>query len=135
MPYKINKYIADTRIATRGRNLEQLFTDVFLGMMYVLKPVQKFSPEKREREISLESMDTTALLTDFLNEVLSLANANRESYTQIIFYKIQPESLRAKLFGFSIESFHKNIKIANYHSPEVKQTADGMWETTVVLNE
>ena len=133
MPYKINEHIADIRIAVRGKNLEQLFTDAFLGMMYVLKPVQKFSPEKAEREISLEAIDTTALLVDFLNEILSLANANKESYTHIIFYKIQPTSLRAKLFGISAESFHRDIKAATYHEAEVRQTAGGAWETVIAL--
>ena len=133
MPYKINEHIASIRIAARGRNLEQLFTDAFLGMMYILKPVQKFSPEKTERDISLESMDTTALLADFLNEALSLANANKESYTHVIFYKIQPTSLRAKLFGVSAESFHGDIKAVTYREAEVKQTEDGAWETVIIL--
>lgn len=134
MPYKIKEHIADIRIAVRGKNLEQLFTDAFLGMMYILKPVQKFSPEKIEREISLESMDTTALLVDFLNEILSLANANKESYTHVIFYKIQPTSLRAKIFGITAESFHRDIKAVTYHEAEVKQIEDGAWETTLVFD-
>lgn len=133
MPYKINEHIADIKISARGRNLEQLFTDAFLGMMYVLKPAQKFAPEKAEREISMESLDTTALLADFLNEVLSLAKANKESYANIIFYKIQPTGLRAKLFGFSVESFHRDIKVVTYHEAEVKQTEDGAWETTLIF--
>ena len=134
MPYKINEHIADIRIAARGRNPEQLFTDAFLGMMYILKPVQKFSPEKIEREISLEAIDTTALLVDFLNETLSLANANKEFYTHVIFYKIQSTSLRAKLFGVSAESFKRDIGTLTYHEAEVKQVENGAWETTIVFN-
>lgn len=134
MPYKIKEHIADIRIAVGGRNLEQLFTDAFLGMMYIMKPSQKFAPEKVERDIVLESLDTTALLVDFLNEVLSLASANKEFYTHIIFYKIQPTSLRARLFGISAESFHREIKAVTYHEAEVKQTKDGAWETTLIFD-
>lgn len=134
MPYKIKENIADTRISVRGQNLEQFFTDAFLGMMYIMKPAQKFRPEKIEREISLDSIDTTALLTDFLNEVLSLADTNKESYTHVIFYKIQPTGLRAKLFGVSVESFHRDMKEVTYHEAEVKKTTDGVWETTIVFN-
>lgn len=133
MPYKINERITDTRIAARGRNLEQLFTDASLAMMYVMKPAQKFAPEKTEREISLESLDTTTLLVDFLNEILSLSRANKESYTNIIFYKIQPTGLRAKLFGVSVESFHRDIEAITYHEAEVKQAEDGAWEATIAL--
>ena len=71
MPYKIEERSVNTRMTIRSRTQEQLFTDAFLGMMYLLKPVQNFRQEKVEREISLESLDTPTLLTDFLNEVLS----------------------------------------------------------------
>lgn len=134
MPYKINERIADLRIAVRGRNLEQFFTDGFLGMLYTMKPVQKFVPEKVEREMFLEAIDTTSLLVEFLNEVLSLASANSEFYTHIIFYRIQPTSLRAKLFGVSVESFHRKIKAITYHEAEVRQTKDGAWETILIFN-
>lgn len=134
MPYKIKEHIADIRIAVGGRNLEQLFTDALLGMMYIMKPSQKFTPEKAERDIALESLDTTALLVDFLNEVLSLASANKEFYTHVIFYKIQPTSLRARLFGISAESFHRDIKTVTYHEAEVKQAKDGAWETTLIFD-
>ena len=134
MPYKIKEYIADVRVDVHGKNLEQLFNDAFLGMMYIMKPVQKFTPEKIEREISLESIDTTTLLVDFLNEVFSMAIANKEFYTHAIFYKIQLTSLRVKLFGISAESFHKAIRTITYHEAEVRQIKDGTWETTLVFN-
>lgn len=133
MPYKINEYINDTRLAVRGRNLEQFFTDAFLGVLYMMKPAQKFAPEKIEREIFLEAIDTTSLLVEFLNETTSLASANKEFYTNIIFYRIQPTSLRAKLFGISIESFHREINQLAYHDAEVKQVGDGAWESVIII--
>ena len=113
--------------------MEQLFNDALLGMMYILKPVQKFTQEKIERDISIEAIDATALLADFLNEVLFLASANKESYTHVIFYKIQPTGLRAKLFGISAESFHREIKAVTYHEAEVKQADGGAWETVIII--
>lgn len=133
MPYKINERITDIRIAVRGQNLEQFFTDAFLGTMYIMKPAHKFAPEKVEREISLESIDITALLVDFLNEVISLASENKEFYTHAVFYKIQLTSFRVKLFGISIESFHRNIKALTYHEAEVKQIGNGAWETELIF--
>lgn len=133
MPYKINERISDIRIAVRGKNQEQLFTDAFLGMLYIMKPIQKFVSEKAEREIYLESMDTPALLADFLNEVSSLAALNKEFYTHLIFYRIQPTSLRVKIFGVSVESFHKNIKPLSRDEAEVKRTEDGAWEAVLIF--
>lgn len=136
MPYKINEYehIDGIKMAVRGRNLEQFFTDAFLGMLFIMKPFQKFTPEKIEREIFIEAIDTTSLLVQFLSEVLSMARTNNESYNNIIFYRIQPTSLRAKLFGVSVESFHREIKAPTYHDAEVRQVEDGAWETLIVFN-
>lgn len=134
MPYKINERITDIRIAVRGQNLEQLFTDALLGMMYIMRPAQKFAPEKVEREMSLESIDTTKLLVDFLNEVIFLARTNKEFYTHAVFYKIQPTSLRVKLFGISVESFHRDIKTVTYHEAETKQVSGGAWETELIFD-
>lgn len=134
MPYKINERTSDTRIAVRGRNQEQLFTDAFLGVLYMMKPIQKFVSEKSEREISIESIDTSTLLADFLNEASFLATTNKEFYTHIIFYKIQPTSLRAKIFGISVESFHKLIKPLSRNEVEVKLAEDGAWEASLILN-
>ena len=137
MPYKINEYenISVIKIAVRGRNLEQFFTDAFLGTLYLMKPFQKFTTEKTEREIFIEAIDATSLLVQFLNEVLSMARSNKESYNNIIFYKIQPTSLRAKLFAVSVESFHREINTLDYHNAEVRQVEGGAWETTIIFNQ
>lgn len=134
MPYKINERITDIRIAVRGQNLEQFFTDAFLGVMYTMKPAQKFAPEKVEREMSLESIDTTALLVDFLNETFFLAKTNKEFYTHAVFYKIQPTSLRVKIFGIFVESFRGDIGNLDYHDAEVRQLEGGVWETEIVFD-
>lgn len=134
MPYKINERISDIRIAVRGKNQEQLFIDAFLGIMYMMKPTQKFASEKVEREVSMESIDTSTLLADFLNEALSLATVNNEFYTHILFYRIQPTSLRAKIFGVSIESFHRNINHLSRSEAEVDVKEDGAWEAIIILN-
>lgn len=134
MPYKIEERAGHTRMTIRSRTQEQLFTDAFLGMMYILKPVQNFRQEKVEREISLESLDTAILLTDFLNEILSLSIKNKEFYTNLIFYKIKPTSLRVRISGFTLESFHREIRSIVCYEALPKREITEVWEALLVFD-
>ncbi|MEK7150352.1 MAG: archease [Patescibacteria group bacterium] len=134
MPYKIEERSVNTRMTIRSRTQEQLFTDAFLGMMYLLKPVQNFRQEKVEREISLESLDTPTLLTDFLNEVLSLSIKNNEFYTHLIFYNIKPTILRVRLSGFTLESFHREIRSIVCYEALLKREITEVWEAVLIFD-
>lgn len=134
MPYKILEHTADIRMAVQGRTLEELFSDALAGMASILKSQNASDKKQVERAISLEAPDTTALLIDFLNETLRLAQTNKESYTQVEFKKILPQSLEANLRGFKVQSFEEDIKAVTYHEAEVKRKKDGIWETNIIFD-
>ena len=98
-----------------------------------MKPVQNFRQEKVEREISLESLDTPTLLTDFLNEVLFALNKNNEFYTHLIFYNIKPTILRVRLSGFTLESFHREIRSIVCYEALPKREITEVWEAVLIL--
>ena len=134
MPYKILGHTADVRMIVQGKTLEEFFRDAVLGMMEIVKP--KFDePEKNiQRNIELEAPDTTALLVDFLNEVLFNANANKEGYAEINFKKLSENSLEAELSGRTVQSFGEDIKAATYHEADVKKNEKGEWETVIIFD-
>ena len=99
-----------------------------------MKPVQNFRQEKVEREISLESLDTPTLLTDFLNEVLSLSIKNNEFYTHLIFYNIKPTILRVRLSGFTLESFHREIRSIVCYEALLKREITEVWEAVLIFD-
>lgn len=134
MTYKMLEHTADVRIFVQGDSLEELFLDAVYGMMEILKP--KFDNQKQgtQRAITLEAADITALLIDFLNEVLLASQINKEAYDEVIFKILSLRSLEAILRGVAVSSFDEDIKAVTYHEAEIRRTEDGKWETMIIFD-
>lgn len=137
MTYKILKHTADLRMQIKAFTLEGLFRDAFSGMMDILK--KGIPPERKpvQRKISVVSPDRTALLVDFLNEVLYLSQTRKEIYTEINITEFSEEHearLLAEIKGVKINEFDEDIKAATYHEADVKQNEKGEWETLLVFD-
>jgi SHS2 domain-containing protein len=67
-------HTADVKIRARAPTLETLFSDAFDALMLVM-----FGKDRKGgilRELTIESADTEALLTDFLSEVLFISEVD-----------------------------------------------------------
>jgi SHS2 domain-containing protein len=128
------EHTADVRIFVQGDSLEELFLDAVYGMMEILKP--RFDNQKQvtQRAITLEAADITALLIDFLNEVLLASQINKEAYDEVIFKTLSLRSLEAILRGVAVRSFDEDIKAVTYHEAEIRRTEDGKWETMIIFD-
>lgn len=134
MPYTILEHTADVRLLVEGRTLAELFAEALRGMMEVLKPEGKADMAETQRRIHLESDSRTALLVDFLNEALCLAETHRESYAAVTFPSISETRLDAALRGRPVESFGEDLKAVTYHEAEIRETAKNTLETILVLD-
>jgi len=134
MTYKMLEHTADVRIFVQGDSLEELFLDAVYGMMEILKP--RFDNQKQvtQRAITLEAADITALLIDFLNEVLLASQINKEAYDEVIFKTLSLRSLEAILRGVAVRSFDEDIKAVTYHEAEIRRTEHGKWETMIIFD-
>jgi SHS2 domain-containing protein len=134
MTYKILEHTADVRVFVQADSLEKLFSEAVLGMMRIIEPTLDNNKSAIEKIISLEAPDTTALLVDFLNEVLLATHLHKEVYNQVIFKSLSERSLEAKLSGFVAKALGEDIKAVTYHEAEVKKKKDGTWETMLVFD-
>lgn len=140
MPFQILEHTADFRMKVEGKTLQELFTSAFEGMVETMKAPQKPSPTETstqktfEHRLELKAPDVTALLIDFLNEILTLAHVNKEIYSAIGWKTLTETSLQATIQGAKVDSFDKDIKAATFHQADVKQNSKGMWETLLVFD-
>jgi len=134
MPYTILEHTADVRLLVEGRTLAELFAEALRGMMAVLKPEGKEEAAETRHRIQLESASRTALLVDFLNEALCLAETHRESYAEVTFESISETRLDAGLRGRPVKSFGEDVKAVTYHEAEIRETEEGNLETKLVLD-
>lgn len=141
MPYQIIEHMADFKISVSGKTPEYLFSEAMAAMMFVLKNNPPKSADWRIRRIKINSPDLSALLVDFLSEVLSLAQINKEIYTlpangygKVNFKKFSQNYLEAELEGIGVDSFDEDIKAVTYHEADVKRDKDGFWKTNLVFD-
>jgi SHS2 domain-containing protein len=134
MTYTILEHTADVRLLVEGRTLAELFAEAMRGMMEVAKPEERKDAAENSRRIRVEAASRTALLVDFLNEVLSLAHIHREAYTAVTFQAIEDRRLDATVRGRAVERFGEDIKAVTYHEAEIRETYGGGLETKLVFD-
>ena len=141
MKYEILEHKADLKIRAFGKTKEELFLNMLSGMEESMKAELKKPKEKTKRQIKIKSLDSSALLVDFLSEVLYLTQVNKEIYNEIKFIKFTDPStssgqaeLEAALSGQKVERFGEDIKAVTYHSLDIHQKKDRTWEATVLFD-
>ena len=130
--YEILHHTADVRIRVAASTLDELFADALRGLMAVMHGEVTVDDEHFEA-VALDSVDVTALLVDFLNEVLVHAAVKRRSYTNVSFATLNETHLEATLGSVPAERFDEDVKAVTYHEAEVRRDGDG-WTTMLVLD-
>ncbi len=125
-------HTADVALRIRGDDLADLLTTA-LEAMSALSVVVGEVEQGRVRELALEAPDAEALLVDWLNEHLYLAERDGVAYRVMSFDVCTPTRLRARLVGRPILERRRSIKAATYHHLEIRSREGGL-ETEVVLD-
>ena len=132
--YELVPHTADVRLRVAADSLEELFRDAVLGMNAVMRGDAEPHAERVQRTIAVDDApDTTALLVDFLNEVLSRAHIGRELFTEVVFSRFDATNLSAEVIGIAPASFEEDIKAVTYHEADVRRAGEG-WETMLVFD-
>ncbi len=132
MKYEILEHKADLKIRAFAKEKSELFLNMLLAMSESQKA--EVLPEKVKKEIEIKSPDLSALLVDFLSEILYLSQTNKEVYYKVEFSKFEDFGLKGKLFGQKVKRFGEDIKAVTYHELDIRQREDGSWEATVLFD-
>lgn len=135
--YQLLSHIADIRLKVEADSLPELFVAAIEGMMNIIKiSNSKFliSKIKTKRIIETKSADKTALLIDFLNEVLYQTQKNKEIYNEVEFLEFSEMALKAEIYGQKVEEFDEDIKAVTYHEAEIVKNEKRNFETIIVFD-
>lgn len=131
--YEILEHISDLKIRAFGGTKEELFLNMLSGMTESLRPEIK-EDMIIERKIKVSSVDLSALMADFLNEALYLAQTKKEAYFEGRFIKFSDTRLEADLVGKKVEKFGEDIKAVTYSGLNVARKENGVWESIVIFD-
>ncbi len=132
--YEILEHKADLKIRAFGKNKKELFLNMLLAMSDNMKPAAKRPKERVKRKVVINSLDSPALLVDFLSEVLYLCQANKEIYRIARVKQLTDTQIEAEIEGQKVERFGEDIKAVTYHGLEIKQKENGIWEAIVLFD-
>ena len=134
--YEIVPHTADMRLRVEADSLEGLFRASLEGISEILKKDSCKGMVGRPVNCPVEvsSVDTTALLIDFLSEVLALSYINKAIFCRVEFAKLGSDSLSATLTGVAAERFDRDIKAVTYHKAEIRRNEQGNYQTDIVMD-
>lgn len=131
MKYKILSHTADLRLEVNGATMEELFQNAALALADVLKKARP-AGELLEEKIRVESANQSALLVDFLNEILAKSQINKAVY-RVSRLALRDSRLEAELIGVNVPEFDEDVKAVTYHEADIKKEGD-FWTTKLVLD-
>lgn len=135
--YNFFPHTADVRLKVEASSLEELFTAALEGMGNLIKKNECSENSLNtsfKEQIEISSTDSTALLIDFLSEVLTYTQVNKVIYCNVKFKNLTKNFLTATIFGNKVEKFDEDIKAVTYHEAEIKKNEDGNLETTIIFD-
>lgn len=130
--FEVIAHTADIRIRVTSPSLEDLFRDAVKGLMSVMRP-QGDRGSRRSLSVHVDSPDTTSLLIDFLNDVLTRCAIEREKVRSFAIGKLAETSIDATIDLHGVDHFEEDVKAVTYHEAEVRRTDHG-WTTMLVFD-
>ena len=134
--HNLISHTADARLRVEADTREELFRAALEGMNELIK--NGFCKHRKgypvREEILLTAGDTTALLIDFLSDVLTLSHQNQALFCAVDFLEFTETTLRAIIHGAKTEDFEEDVKAVTYHEVEVKKNEAGNYETLIVFD-
>lgn len=125
--FEFIEHTADKGFRVRADDLEDLFETSVQGLAQLLR--EDISPDAEvvpvSESIKIESEDITALLVDFLSQVLTLSHIHNTVFTQVDVKEITSSNIEADIYGSRVNYFDEVIKAVTYHQADVRKTNNG----------
>ena len=128
--YQWRSHTAEIELAIEAETPEDVFADAVtaLGELIALDRER----DKLQRQVTLDAPDRAALLVEWLEELIFLADTDSFVAERVDDLRLEDSSLRATLVGRrgSVEPL---VKAATYHGLRLA-AVDGTWQARVVLD-
>lgn len=133
MSYKFLEHTADLRLQVEAATYSGLLQEAVAGLFTYLKPTPA-KTNKVQRRLMLSAPDKTALLIDFLNQVLFLAQSHKEMYDTIEFEICEERQIKCSLLGYPVKKFGRDIKAVTHHEAQVEYRPLLGWRAQLVFD-
>lgn len=134
--HRVLPHTADTRLQITADSLEELFKGALEGLSEIVKHdvTTRSSDSSIVTQVDISSSDTTALLVDFLNNLLTKDVIEKVVFFDITELDLKNTRAKASVYGLAADSFDEDIKAVTYHGAQIQQDKDGNYKVELVLD-
>jgi SHS2 domain-containing protein len=132
--WEVLEHTAEVKLRLRGASLAALFVAAGRALATVeLGSQPPLRAAGEERTVEVRAADVDALLVEWLNELVYLAETARQVPVEFTILAAGTTELRARVRGVPVALAPARVKGATFHGLKVEMTPAG-WEADVVLD-
>ncbi len=133
--YSFLAHKCDIRLKVEADTIANLFHAALEGMNCIIKGDEKpLEGKDQDMIVDIDSVDVTALLVDFLSEVLLETHTEYIVFDKLEVLELNENHCKARLFGGRVDGFDEDIKAVTYHEADVVQNNRGNYESVIVFD-
>jgi SHS2 domain-containing protein len=130
---EVLEHTAEVRLRVAGPTLGALLAEAGRALAAVELDGPPPAPAGAWRTIEVRSTDRDALLVDWLNELVYLAETECWVPSEFEIEAVGPTELRARARGVPLDAAPARVKAATFHGLRIAETAGGL-EAEVILD-
>ena len=131
--HELREHTGEIVLRVRAPSLGGLFVEAARGLAELSLGRKQAEPSGSPRTLSLEARDAAALLVDWLNELIYLAETERWVALEFAGVEATPTTLRLQARGAVLDRAPSLVKAATLHGLHLVQE-DGLVQADVVLD-
>jgi len=129
--FEIVPHTADVRLRMEHATIEGLFEDAGRALIAFIEV--ELDEESCTRTITVESVDRTSLLIDFLSELLATLHVERLAFDGFENASVGESRIECLARFRRARSWGEDVKAVTYHEADVVRIGE-LWTTVVVLD-
>ncbi len=132
--YQFEPHTGEVRIRIEGTDLPGLFEEAGYALAELMlgEAQPETPPDAEEEHVTVEATDPEALLVDWLNELISRADARKRVYTHFVVDELSERKLHARIRGLTPTVLKTAVKAATFHGLEIHEHEAGFLATVVI---
>ncbi len=131
--HEILHHPSEVRLRLRAGSLPDLFAEAGRALAQLQLPAGAPAPGGTWRTVEVSATDRAALLVDWLNELIFLAETEGWIGAEFEVERAEDRTLRVRARGVSVDRVPTFVKAATLHGVRVDATLDGV-EGEVILD-
>ena len=131
--HDMRQHTSEIELRVRAGSLGDLLAEAGRALADVQLTGANCIPGGPARSIQVSSPDREALLVDWLNELIFLADIDRWVAMDFSLDLVQDTEVRARASGVTLEWSPSRVKAATFHGLQVESVPGGL-EATIILD-